>query len=122
MLHACGHDIHTAALLGVAKISNEHREDIHGTIVILHQHAEEMAPGGAQAMVKDGCLEGVDEVYGAHVHSSVDLGQMELNEGYIHAAADTFYITIQGKGGQGAEPHDTIDSIALGSQLVVDLQ
>jgi amidohydrolase len=122
VMHACGHDIHTAALLGTAKVLSQIKDEIKGTIVFLHQHAEELAPGGAIAMIEDGCLEGVDVVYGAHVEVNFPIGQVALNDGYVHASSDTFDITIHGKGGHGAEPHRSIDPLVIGSHLVVDLQ
>lgn len=122
VMHACGHDIHTAALLGVAKALSLVKDEIPGTVVFLHQHAEELFPGGAKAMIEDGCLEGVDVVYGAHVEVNFPIGQIALNDGYVHAASDSFDITIHGKGGHGAEPHRSIDPLVIGSHLVVDLQ
>ncbi|ATP40570.1 peptidase M20 [Solibacillus sp. R5-41] len=120
--HACGHDIHTASLLGLAQTLAQHRDSLHGNIVFIHQFAEELAPGGAIAMVKDGCLNGVDYVYGAHVSSINDLGKVLFREGYAMAAADFFDITIQGKGGHGASPHDTIDPIVVAAQFVLQAQ
>ncbi len=67
VMHACGHDIHTASLLGVAKVLSEVKEEIEGNVVFIHQFAEEKIPGGAKSMIEDGCLEGVDVIYGAHV-------------------------------------------------------
>jgi amidohydrolase len=73
-------------------------------------------------MIEDGCLEGVDEVYGAHVEVNFPVGTVALNDGYVHAATDEFDITIYGKGGHGAEPHRSIDPLVIGSHLVIDLQ
>jgi amidohydrolase len=122
VMHACGHDIHTAALLGVAKVLSKVKDELKGNIVFLHQHAEEVSPGGAIGMIEDGCLEGVDVVYGAHVEVNYPVGQVAVNEGYVQAASDVFDITIHGKGGHGAEPHRCIDPLVIGSHLVVDLQ
>jgi amidohydrolase len=122
VMHACGHDIHTAALLGVAKVLSEIKDEINGNVVFLHQHAEEVSPGGAIGMIEDGCLEGVDVVYGAHVEVNFPVGTVAVNEGYVHAASDAFDITIHGKGGHGAEPHRCIDPLIIGSHLVLDLQ
>ncbi|TLS38404.1 M20 metallopeptidase family protein [Pseudalkalibacillus caeni] len=121
-MHACGHDLHTAALLGVANVLSQLKDEIEGTVVFIHQFAEEVAPGGAEAMIKDGCLEGVDEVYGAHVWANDPIGQVSFNEGYTMAAADTFEITITGNGGHGAMPHETVDPVVIASQLVLNLQ
>jgi amidohydrolase len=122
VMHACGHDIHTGALLGVAKVLSQVKDEIEGNVVFIHQHAEELAPGGAQAMIEDGCLDGVDAVYGAHVEVNFPIGEVAVNDGYVQASADTFDITIHGKGGHGAEPHWCIDPLVIGSYLVVDLQ
>jgi amidohydrolase len=120
--HACGHDIHTAALLGLAKTLSTFRHSLHGNIVFIHQFAEESAPGGAISMVKDGCLNGVDYVYGAHVSSVSPLGTALFCEGYSMAAADFFQVTIQGRGGHGASPHETIDPIVAAAQFVFGVQ
>ncbi|MFC7393159.1 M20 metallopeptidase family protein [Scopulibacillus cellulosilyticus] len=122
VMHACGHDIHTAGLLGVAKVLSEVRDELEGNVVFIHQFAEEVTPGGAKAMVEDGCLDGVDAVYGAHVWSPDPYGTVLFKEGYATAAADSFEINIQGKGGHGAMPNTTIDSLVVGSQLVLNLQ
>ncbi|WP_263707618.1 M20 metallopeptidase family protein [Shouchella tritolerans] len=122
VMHACGHDGHTAALLGVAATLFNQVEELCGTIVFLFQHAEEKPPGGAREMIADGCLEGVDAVFGAHVSSQIPLGQINASPGAVMAAVDAFTVNIQGKGGHGAHPHSTIDSIVIGSQLVNDLQ
>ncbi|MDG5471252.1 amidohydrolase [Jeotgalibacillus sp. ET6] len=91
-------------------------------MVFIHQFAEEVSPGGAEAMIADGCLEGVDAIYGAHVWSENDVGEILFQSGYTMAAADTFHINVQGKGGHGALPHLTIDPVVAASQLVVNLQ
>ncbi|WP_026689072.1 M20 metallopeptidase family protein [Alteribacter aurantiacus] len=122
VMHACGHDGHTATLLVLAKVLSSQKESIHGTIKFFHQHAEEQAPGGAIAMIDDGCMEGVDVVFGTHLWATEETGKIQYNEGPLMAAADRFEIDIQGKGGHGAQPHDTKDSIVIGSQLVQSLQ
>lgn len=122
VMHACGHDLHTAALLGVAKVLSEHREEIPGTVKFIHQFAEEVTPGGAEPMIKDGALDGVDVMYGAHVMSTEELGTVSVKEGYFSAAQDDFNITVYGRGGHGNQPHLTIDPLVTGSQLVVNLQ
>ena len=122
VMHACGHDGHTATLLVLAKVLNQVKEQLCGTVVFIHQHAEELAPGGAKAMIEDGCLDGVDEIYGAHLWSPLSLGTIQYTTGPIMAAADRFEITIQGKGGHGAEPHETVDTIVVASQLITQLQ
>jgi amidohydrolase len=122
VMHACGHDIHTTSLLAVAKVLSEVKEELEGNIVFIHQFAEELAPGGAKPMIEDGCLDGVDVIYGAHVWSTEPFGTVCLNEGYTMAAADSFQIEILGKGGHGATPHLTVDSLIVGSQLAINLQ
>ncbi|MFS0917400.1 M20 metallopeptidase family protein [Brevibacillus sp. 179-C 1.1 NHS] len=122
VMHACGHDIHTSGLLGVAQVLSEFRDELPGNVVFLHQFAEELPPGGAKAMVEAGCLEGVDVVYGAHVASDLPVGIVGIGTGYVTAAADSFEITLYGKGGHGAYPHTAIDPIVLGSQVVMSLQ
>ncbi|WHY69749.1 M20 family metallopeptidase [Neobacillus sp. SuZ13] len=122
VMHACGHDGHTATLLGVAKVLSENRHQLSGNVVLLHQHAEELAPGGAIAMIEDGCLDGVDVVFGTHLASGAPLGTYLVKSGYTMAAADAFKIKIQGKGGHGSSPHETIDAIAIGAQMINQLQ
>ncbi|MFC5650343.1 M20 family metallopeptidase [Paenibacillus solisilvae] len=122
VMHACGHDLHTAALLGVAKVLSEVKDELPGTVVFIHQFAEELPPGGAISMIEDGCLKGVDVIYGAHVWSTEPVGTVGVGEGYMMAAMDAFEVEIQGKGGHGATPHLTVDSLVAGSQLVVSLQ
>ncbi|WP_042350728.1 M20 metallopeptidase family protein [Bacillus massiliigorillae] len=122
VMHACGHDLHTAALLGVATVLSEVKDDISGTIVFLHQFAEELTPGGAKPMIEDGCLDGVDVIYGAHVMSTMPVGEIGVGEGYMSTAADEFEIEIFGKGGHGSQPHLTVDPLVLGCQVVLNLQ
>lgn len=122
VMHACGHDGHTATLLTLAKAVKPHQNEIPGTIVFLHQHAEEYAPGGAKPMIEAGCLDGVDAVFGTHLWSNTPFGVLETAKGAFMAGADRFELTIQGKGGHGAYPHETKDAIVIGSQLVMELQ
>lgn len=122
VMHACGHDGHTATLLILAKALYELKDDLKGTIVLIHQHAEEYAPGGAISMIKDGCLEGVDAIFGTHLWANVPTGTIQYRKGPIMAAADRFEIMIQGQGGHGAQPHKTKDAIVIASQLVINLQ
>lgn len=122
VMHACGHDGHTASLLILAKVLFEMREDLEGTFVMIHQHAEEFAPGGAITMIEDGCLKGVDVIFGAHLWSNEPLGKIQYRKGPIMAATDRFQITIQGQGGHGGSPHKTKDAIVAGANLVINLQ
>ncbi|MGG3736569.1 M20 family metallopeptidase [Aeribacillus pallidus] len=122
VMHACGHDAHTATLLTVAKVLQEHRHLLKGNVVLIHQFAEEVAPGGAKPMIEDGCLDGVDVIFGTHLWSLLPVGQIGYRKGPAMAAADKFEIAIQGKGGHGAAPHDTVDAIMLGTSYIQMLQ
>ena len=122
VMHACGHDGHTATLLQVAKAIHEIRENLAGEYVFIHQHAEEFAPGGAISMIEDGCLEGVDVIFGTHLWSLTPFGSIEYLAGPVMAAADRFEIAIHGAGGHGAAPHQTKDAVVIGAQLVINLQ
>lgn len=122
VMHACGHDGHTATLLVLAKALNELSNDLEGNYVFIHQHAEEYAPGGAVTMIEDGCLDGVDVIFGTHLWASEPTGTIQYRTGPIMAAADRFEIDIQGQGGHGAQPHKTKDALVTASQLVLNLQ
>lgn len=121
-MHACGHDAHTATLLITAKVLQQNREHLKGNVVLIHQFGEEVAPGGAKPMIEDGCLDGVDAIFGTHLWSTIPVGKIGYNAGPIMAAADKFEVTIQGKGGHGASPHETVDSIMLGTNYIQWLQ
>ncbi|MGE6602440.1 amidohydrolase [Lysinibacillus sp. FSL M8-0216] len=121
-MHACGHDGHTATLLGLAKALNKMKSEITGNIIFIHQHAEEVAPGGAKSMIEDGCLDGVDVIFGTHLWAPTPIGEILVKDGAIMAAADKVEIAIQGKGGHGAEPHHSIDAVTLASQFVISAQ
>ncbi|WP_078427190.1 M20 metallopeptidase family protein [Alkalihalobacterium alkalinitrilicum] len=122
VMHACGHDAHTSIALGMAKALSEVKDEIEGNIVFIHQHAEEMEPGGAIAMIEDGCLEGVDAIFAPHMENYIPVGKLAYRSGYILAASDRFEIEVIGEGGHGAFPHDTKDAVLMGSQLVCNLQ
>ena len=121
-MHACGHDGHTSIALGLVTLLARHRELLRGEIRFLFQHAEELSPGGAEAMVQQGVMDGVDHVIGLHVWSAMPVGRIGLIAGPAMAAPDTFECTIIGQGGHAAIPHGTIDPIAIGAQVVSALQ
>jgi len=121
-MHACGHDAHTAMLITAASILSDYKEELPVNVVFIHQHAEEMLPGGARAMVEDGALDGVDYVFGQHVSSKYPVGTLSYTYDYAYANADSFNITIQGQGGHGAEPHDAIDPVVAAASLIQQLQ
>ncbi|MGC4192718.1 MAG: amidohydrolase [Thermomicrobiales bacterium] len=122
-MHACGHDAHTAMLMGVARVLMDRRDEFSGTVKLLFQPAEELPPGGAVGMVRAGVLDGVDAVFGAHVSSSLEAGKIGLRPaGPGSAASDQFRITIQGKGGHAARPQAAVDPVVIGSQIVLALQ
>jgi len=122
VMHACGHDGHTATLLALAKALVEQKEKLPGNIVLVHQFAEECAPGGAISMIEDGCLKGVDVIYGVHLWATLPYGEIGYCHGPAMAAADKFEIIITGKGGHAASPHQTVDSVLVASNVVVLLQ
>ncbi|GEO24647.1 N-acyl-L-amino acid amidohydrolase [Alicyclobacillus acidoterrestris] len=121
-MHACGHDGHTAMLLGTAKILSQLADQIHGEIRFIFQHAEELFPGGAQEIVNAGVMEGVDAVIGIHLWSPLEVGKIAVRSGPFMAAPDTFYITIRGQGGHAAMPHTTVDPVVIAAQVVTNLQ
>ncbi|UBH09027.1 amidohydrolase [Macrococcus armenti] len=122
VMHACGHDAHTAYLLILAESLIELKDELSGTVRIIHQHAEEVPPGGAKGIVASGILDDLDEVYGIHVFPFVELGKIELHEKATYAGSSTFDIIIQGKGGHAAMPQNTKDAIVAASYLVTQLQ
>ncbi|MGM0879455.1 MAG: amidohydrolase [Bacillota bacterium] len=122
VMHACGHDAHTATLLAVAAYYSANRADISGERRLLFQPAEEVTPGGALPMIKDGALDGVDAIYGVHLWTPLAHGLVSSKAGPFMAAADEFVIDILGRGGHGGLPHQAVDAIMIGSSLVQSVQ
>lgn len=120
--HLCGHDAHTAMLIGTARILSELRSNLKTHIRFIFQPSEEAAPGGAPAMIADGALEDVDEIYGIHVFPLYAVGEYATCIGPMLAQSDTFQITLTGRGGHAAFPHLTVDPIVIGAQFVTALQ
>ena len=120
--HLCGHDAHTAMLIGTARILSHLRDDLKTHVRFIFQPSEEALPGGAPAMITDGALEGVDEIYGIHVFPLYAVGEYATCTGPMLAQSDTFQITLTGRGGHAAFPHLTVDPIVIGAQFVTALQ
>ena len=123
-MHACGHDGHCAMLLGAASILAGARANLKGNVKLLFQPGEETPPGGALGMIADGVLENpkVNAVFGLHLDSSLPSGKIGLRQGPMMAASDNFKITVKGKGGHAARPHNCLDPITTGAQIVTALQ
>ncbi|GAB3511995.1 M20 metallopeptidase family protein [Emticicia fontis] len=124
VMHACGHDVHTSSLLGVAKILHQLRDEFEGTVKLVFQPAEEKAPGGASIMIKEGVLENPAPtgMIGQHVAPNIPVGKIGFREGMYMASTDELYLTIKGKGGHGAMPDQLIDPVLIASHVIVSLQ
>ena len=124
VMHACGHDVHTASLLGVAEILTSLRDAFEGTVRLVFQPGEEKAPGGASVMIAEGVLQNPAPacIIGQHVAPGLPVGKIGFREGMYMASTDELYITVEGKGGHGAAPDALVDPVLMASHLIVALQ
>jgi amidohydrolase len=124
IMHACGHDVHTAILLGAAEIIHELRNELPAPVKLIFQPGEEKNPGGATLMLKDGVLENppVSEMIALHVFPDMEVGKIGFKDGIYMASCDEIHLTINGKGGHGATPNQCIDPIMIGANIVTQLQ
>ncbi len=124
VMHACGHDIHSASLLGTAKILNTLKSQFAGTILLIFQLGEERIPGGAKLMMDDGLFSEYtpELIIGQHVYPELPAGEIGMRPGSYMASSDEIFITVKGKGGHAALPHNTVDTVLMAAQIVVSLQ
>ena len=124
VMHACGHDAHTASLLGTARVLQQVREQFEGTVKLVFQPGEERIPGGASLMIKDGVLENPrpQHMFGQHVMPFIPAGKVGFREGMYMASADELYVTVHGRGGHAAIPQRNIDPVLITSHIIVALQ
>ncbi len=124
VMHACGHDVHTASLLGTAKILHKVKDQFEGTVRFLFQPGEEKNPGGASYMIKEGALENPKPaaIMGQHVFPLLSVGKIGFREGMYMASADEIYLKVIGKGGHGAAPELCVDPIVIASHIIIALQ
>ncbi len=124
VMHACGHDVHTASLLGAARILHSLRDRFSGTVKCIFQPGEERLPGGASLMIREGVLRNPKPagIFGQHVHPPLAAGMVGFRAGMYMASADELYVTVGGKGGHAAMPQHCIDPVAIAAQILVALQ
>lgn len=124
IMHACGHDVHTSILLASAEILFQLRNELAQPVKLIFQPGEEKNPGGASILIAEGVLENpkVSEMYALHVFTEMEVGKLGFREGLYMASSDEIYMTIHGKGGHGAMPHECIDPIVIGATIVTQLQ
>lgn len=124
VMHACGHDVHTAVLLGTAEILHSLRNDLPQPVKLIFQPGEEKNPGGATLMIRDGVLLNpeVKELYALHVFPELEKGHVGMKAGLYMASCDEIYVEIVGKGGHGATPHNCIDPIVIGANIITQIQ
>lgn len=121
-MHACGHDCHTAMLLGTAKMLKAHEDELPCRVLLLFQAAEEFAPGGAYLMEKDGVLNGVDAIVGLHVNPTFKVGNFAINSHVMSASSHGFFLDVYGKSAHVATPHRGVDAIAIACRIYNDIQ
>lgn len=124
IMHACGHDAHTAILLGAARVLNERKEHIRGKVLLIFQPSEENFPGGARMLLDEGLFKKYqpDKIIGLHVDPDIDSGKVGMKAGQYMASTDEVYLTVKGKGGHAAMPEKNVDTVVLASQILTSLQ